>query len=136
MVRVLTFFPTVPRLPLLASFLSSLYIQMVFLSSVSFVTDMAELRANGFRVPIIFPINAEGFARVSSFHFCIRFLLHDASIWVEREIYYSLTSLLSSTMRENLIVADNGSSVWELPPHHQQSKCRWSHLHEPWARPY
>jgi hypothetical protein len=35
-------------------------------------------------------------------------------IWVEREIYDTATSLLSLTMRENPIVADNGSSMWEL----------------------
>ena len=23
-----------------------------------------------------------------------------------------------------------------LPPHHQQNKCRWSHLHELWTGPY
>jgi hypothetical protein len=45
----------------------------------------------------------------------IRFSLLDDSIWVEREIYDPLTSLLSSTMRENPILADSGSSVWELP---------------------
>ena len=85
-------------------------------SSVPSVSNMAELRANGFGVPILFPIDANGFARVSSLHLCIRFSLHDASIWVEREIYDPLTSLLSSTMRENPILADNGSSLWELAP--------------------
>ena len=44
----------------------------------------------------------------------IRFSLHDASNWVEREIYDPLTSLLSSTICKNPIVADNESFVWEL----------------------
>ena len=115
MVRVLPFFPAVPRFPFLASYLSFLYIYMASSSSVPSVLDMAELRANGLGVPILFPIDDDGFARVSSFHLCIRILLHDASIWVKRKIYDPLTSLLSSTMREDPIVADNGSFVWELP---------------------
>ena len=84
-------------------------------SSVPFVSDMAELRANGFEVPILFPIDADEFARIFSLHLCIRFSLHDASMWVERKIYDPLISLLSSIMCENPIVADNGSSVWEFP---------------------
>ena len=60
---------------------------MASLSSVPSVSDMAELRANGFGVPIIFSIDANRFAHVSSLHLCIRFSLHDASIRVEREIY-------------------------------------------------
>ena len=75
---------------------------------------MAELRANGFGVPIFFLIDADGFAHVSSLHLRVRFSLQVGSIWVEREIYDPLTSLLSLTMRENPILADNGSSVWKL----------------------
>ncbi len=94
MVRVLPIFPAVPRFP--------------------FLSDMAELRANGFGVPILFPIDVDGFAHVYSLHLSIRFSLQVASIWVEREIYDPLTSLLSLTMRENPILTDNGSSVWKL----------------------
>ena len=83
-------------------------------SYVPHVSDMAELRANGFGVPIFFPTYANGFAHVSSLHLSIRFYFQDGSIWVERKFYYPLTSLLSSTMRENSILADNGFSVWEL----------------------
>ena len=60
------------------------------------------------------PIDANGFAFVSSFHLSIRFFLQDNTIWVEREINDSATSLLSLTMHEHSRVADNGSSVWEL----------------------
>ena len=84
-------------------------------SFVPSVSDVAELRANGFGVPILFPIDTSGFARVSSLQFSIRFSLLDSSVWVEREIHDPLTSLLSSTMRENPIPADNGSYVWDLP---------------------
>ena len=83
-------------------------------SSVFFVLDMAELRANGFGVPIFFPIVANGFPHVSSLHLSIRFSLQDGSIWAEREVYDPLTSLLSSTMRKNPILAGNGLSVWGL----------------------
>jgi hypothetical protein len=84
-------------------------------SFVPSVSDMAELRANGLGVPILFPIHTSGFARVSSLQLSIRFSLLDSSVWVEREIHDPLTSLLSSTMRENPIPADNGSYVWDLP---------------------
>ena len=40
--------------------------------------------------------------------------LQDSTIWVEREIYDSATSLLSLMMRENSRITDNGSSMWEL----------------------
>ena len=96
MVRVLPYFLVVPRFPFLASFFSSLYIHMASSSSVPYVSDMAELCANGFVVPILFPIDVDGFARVSSLHLCIRFSLHDASIWVECEIFDPLTFFLSS----------------------------------------
>lgn len=114
MFRVFPFFPAVARFPFLASFVYSFFYYMASSSFVPSVSDMAELRANGFGVPILFPIDTNGFARVSSLHLSIRFSLLDSSVWVEREIYDPLTSLLSSTMRENPILADNDSSVWEL----------------------
>jgi hypothetical protein len=83
-------------------------------STVPSVSEMVELRANGLRIPILFPIDANGFASVSSLHLSIRFSMQDRTIWVEREIYDSDTSLLSLTIREIPIVADNGSSMWEL----------------------
>ena len=84
---------------------------MVSSSSMPCLSEMAELRANGFGVPILFPIDADGFAHVSSLHLSIRLSLQDGSIWVEHEIYDPLTSLLSLTMRENRILADNKSFV-------------------------
>ena len=141
MFRVFHFLTAVPRFPFLASFLYSVYISMVSSSFVPFVPSvMAELRANGFGVPILFPIDANGFAHVSSLHLNIRFSLHYGSIWVERKIYDPFTSLLSLTMRENSILADNGSSVWELVA----SKYRVYRLLESrphvstkiWIRPY
>ena len=55
---------------------------MVSLFYVPFVSEMAELRANGFGVPFIFPVDANGFAHVSSFHLSIKFSIQDGSIWV------------------------------------------------------
>jgi hypothetical protein len=75
---------------------------------------MVELHANGLRIPILFPVDANGFASVFSIHLGMRFLLQDSTIWVEREIYDSITSLLSFTIRENPRVADNISSMWVL----------------------
>ena len=83
-------------------------------SIVPCVSKMVELHANGLGILILFPIDANGFAYVSSLHLSIRFLLQDSTIWVKREIYDSATSLLSLTMRENSRLADNGSSVWEF----------------------
>jgi hypothetical protein len=83
-------------------------------STIPSVSKMVELRAHGLGIPILFPIDANGFAFVSSFHLSIRFSMQNSTIWVEREIYDTATSLLSLTMRENHIVADNGSSLWEL----------------------
>ena len=83
-------------------------------SIVPCVSKMVELRANGIRIPLLFPIDANGFAYVSSLHLSMRCLLQDSKIWVEREIYDNATYLLSLTMRENSRVADNGSSVWKL----------------------
>ena len=77
-------------------------------------SEMVEIRANGIDIPILFPVNSDGVATVSSLHLSIRFSLQDGSIWVEREFYDSTTSLLSLTLRENPRVADNGSSMWEL----------------------
>jgi hypothetical protein len=105
----------VPRFPFLASFVYSVFNYMASSSFVPSVSNMAELRANGFGVPILFPIDTSGFARVSSLQLSIRFSLFDSSVWVEREIHDPLTSLLSSTMRENPIPADKGSYVWDLP---------------------
>lgn len=78
------------------------------------VSLMAELRACGVEVPILFPITAVGFAVVSAFELSLRFSLDESSMWVEREIYDPSTSLLSVTMRENSRIGDTGLVVWEL----------------------
>ena len=83
-------------------------------SKMPCVSEMVELRANGIGIPLLFPIDANRFGFVSSFHLHIRFLLQNSSIWVERKIYDNATSLLSLTMREHSRVADNRSLVWEL----------------------
>ena len=83
-------------------------------STVPCVSKMVELHANGLGIPFLFPIDANGFAYVSSLHLSIRFSLQHSTIWVKCKIYDSVTSLLSLTMRENSRLADNGSSVWEL----------------------
>ena len=82
--------------------------------TVPFVSELIELCANGLRTPIIFLVDANGVASVSSLHPSIKFSLQDSTIWVERKIYDSATSLLSLTMHEDSRVADNGSSMWVL----------------------
>ena len=83
-------------------------------SIVPSASDMVELYANGVGIPLLFPIDENGFASIFSVHLSIMFLLQDNTIWVEHEIHDSATYLLSLTMRENSRVANNGSSVWEL----------------------
>ena len=83
-------------------------------STVPCMSEMVELHANGLGIPILFPLDANGFAFVSSLHLSNMFSLQDSTIWVEREFYDNATSLLSLTMRVNSRVADNGSLVWEL----------------------
>ena len=83
-------------------------------STVPCVSKMVELRSNGVMIPLLFPIDANGFAFVYSGHLSIRFSLQNNTIWVEHGIYDNATSLLSLTMHEHSRVADNGSSVWEL----------------------
>ena len=60
---------------------------------------------------LFFLVDGNGFAFVPSLHLRIMFLLQNSTIWVKREIYDSAISLLSLTMRENLRVAKNGSSM-------------------------
>ena len=93
---------------------SSFSLSMVSSSTLPCLSEMVELRANGVRIPLLFPVDASGFASVSSLHLSIRFSLQNSSIWVEREIYDNATSFLSLTMREHSRVADNGSPVWVL----------------------
>ena len=67
------------------SFLDSFYLPSLSLSMASFstvhsVSKMVELRANGLRIPILFPVDANGFAWVSSHHLSIRFSLQNSII--------------------------------------------------------
>jgi hypothetical protein len=75
---------------------------------------MAELRSHGIRVPILFPIDAQGIAVVSELHLSIRFSFKSNTIWVEREIFHLDTGLLVHTFHETSKVTDNGNVVWEL----------------------
>ena len=95
-------------------FFSSLSMSMVFSSTVPCVSKMVELCANGLETHIFFPLDANGFAFVSSLHLSITFSLQHSTIWVKREFYDHTTSLLSLTMCVNSKVANNGSSVWKL----------------------
>ena len=56
-------------------------------STIPYITDMAELRANGLGVPLLFPVDAQGFATISSLRLNIRFELQDTSVWIESEVH-------------------------------------------------
>ena len=86
---------------------------MVSYSIVPFVFNMAELRAIGLWVFIIFLVDAKGFVSVFAIHLSIRLFFMKNIIWVEHEIYNPHTSLLSFTFRENSKLADNKSILWK-----------------------
>ena len=75
-------------------------------STVPQISEMAELRAQGLGVPILFPIGLAGFASVSASQLSIRFGLQESSIFVEREIIDPATSLLLMTLQEISSVVD------------------------------
>jgi hypothetical protein len=87
---------------------------MASTSNIPPVSEMAELRSNGIRVPILFPIDEHGIAVVSDLHLSIRFSLQVSTLWVEREIFHPDTGLLVHTFHETSKVTDNGNVVWEL----------------------
>ena len=75
---------------------------------------MVEVRANGTDIPICFPVDAAGFANISSLHLSVRFNFVRSSLWVEREVFHSMTSILTHTMPESSIRSDNSFCVWNL----------------------
>ena len=83
-------------------------------STVLALSEMAELRAYGLGIPILFPISEARFACVSAVYLSIRFSFKESSILIEWEIYNLVTSLVTVTILESSKVAENGSIVWEL----------------------
>ena len=75
---------------------------------------MVEFRANGTDVPICFPVDAPGFANISSLHLSVRFNFVQSSLWVECEVFNPMTSLLTHTMPESSIRSDNSFYAWNL----------------------
>ena len=77
-------------------------------STIPYVADMAELHANGFGIPLLFPIDAQGFATISSLRLSIRFELQDTSVWIELEVHDPVTLLVIHTIPEVPSTADDG----------------------------
>ena len=73
---------------------------------------MAKLHGNGFKVPMLFPIDKSGFVTISSLHLRIRFGLQQNSVWVESKVYDLVTLLFIFTICENSQIAEDGSIVW------------------------
>ena len=88
--------------------------RMASSSTVHALSKMAELRAHGLGIPILFSISEAGFACVSAVYLSIRFSFKESLILIEREIYDPLTSLVAVTVPKSSKVAENGSIVWEL----------------------
>ena len=77
---------------------------------------MVEVRANGTDIPICFPVDAAGFANISSLHLSIRFNFVQSSLWVECEVFNPMTSMLTHTMPESSICSDHSFCTWILLP--------------------
>ena len=92
---------------------------MVSSSTIPYVADMAELRANGLGVPLLFPVDAQGFATISSLHLSIRFKLQNTSVWIEGEVCDPVTLLVTHTIPEvpsivNDGLAQNETYSWQV----------------------
>ena len=83
-------------------------------STILALSEMAELRAHGLGIPILFPISEVGFACVSAVYLSIRFSFKKSLILIKREIYDPLTLLVTVSIPESSKVAENGSTMWEL----------------------
>ena len=77
---------------------------------------MVEVRVNGTDIPICFPIDAAGLANISSLHLSVRLNFVQSSLWVEREVFHPMTSMLIHTMPESSIRSDNSFCAWNLLP--------------------
>jgi hypothetical protein len=78
------------------------------------VSEMAELRSHGIKIPIFFPINANGIVVVSGLRLSIRFSLKASAIWIEREIFHPEIGLLVQTLHETYKLTEYGHVVWEF----------------------
>ena len=67
-------------------------------------------------IPICFPVDAVGFATISSLHLSIRFNFVQSSLWVERKVFNHIMLLLTHTMPKSSICSDNSLCVWNLLP--------------------
>ena len=87
-------------------------------STIPYVADMGELRANGLGVPLLFPVDAlKGFATILFLRLSIRFELQDTSVWIEYEVCNPLTLHVTHTMiLEVLSITDDGFAQWRLTP--------------------
>ena len=84
---------------------------MALSSAILYMVDMVELHANGLGIPLLFPIDGEGFATISSLHLNIRFKLQDTSVWIEHEICDPITLLVTHTILEMHSISDDGLVV-------------------------
>ena len=89
---------------------------MAFTLTLPSLSEMAEIRSNGFRVSILFPVGEDGLAIIIALHISIRFGLQDTSLWVEHEVYDPHTSALSHTMHEASKHSEDGTIIWTLKP--------------------
>lgn len=78
-------------------------------TTMSCVSEMVEVRANGLKVPIFKLVDENGVASLYVIHLDMKFSLIKSSIWMEREIYNYDMFLLSFTLHENLKFVYNGS---------------------------
>ena len=61
-----------------------------------------------------FPVDESGFATISAFELSMRFSLQECSLFLDREIFDPITSLVSARLRESCKVSTDGTIFWEL----------------------
>ena len=84
---------------------------MASTSAIPYVVDMIELRANGLGVPLLFPVDAQGFATISSLRLSIRFELQNTFVWIKSEVCDPVTLLVTHTIPEVPSISDDGLPI-------------------------
>jgi hypothetical protein len=80
-----------------------------------FCTSFATIRADGDGVPISFPLGSDGLASVSAVCLGLRFQLNIASLYIDEEVFDSVSSDVTHTIGQ-ILVCNGDSKHWLLRP--------------------
>jgi hypothetical protein len=73
-----------------------------------FCTSFATIRADGDGVPISFPLGSDGLASVSAVCLGLRFQLNIASLYIDEEVFDSVSSDVTHTIGQILVCNGDG----------------------------